>query len=55
MTTLSSAKHPPIYPAYCFKVSPTFNVWVKLTAAGVHRLRAEPGYEGNPSKLVYVT
>ncbi|OCL07937.1 hypothetical protein AOQ84DRAFT_354732, partial [Glonium stellatum] len=46
MTTLSSATDPPIYPAYCFKSSPTYNAWVKLTAADVHRLRAEPGYEG---------
>lgn len=35
-----------IYPAYCFAASPTYNAWVKLTAADVHKLRQEPGYQG---------
>ncbi len=37
---------PTIYPAYCFPASPTYDVWVKLTAADVHALREEPGFEG---------
>ncbi|OCK78360.1 hypothetical protein K432DRAFT_302162 [Lepidopterella palustris CBS 459.81] len=46
MTTLPSISSHPIYPAYCFRVSPTYNAWVKLTIADVHTLRAEHGYEG---------
>ncbi|KAI8935425.1 hypothetical protein NX059_008003 [Plenodomus lindquistii] len=43
--------HPParsyrLYPAYCFRASPTFNTWVKLTAADVHHLRSEPDFQG---------
>lgn len=33
-----------LYPAYCFRASPTFNTWVKLTAANIHALRAEPEF-----------
>lgn len=33
------------YPAYCFKASPTWFVWVKLTAHDIyHTLRARPGF-----------
>lgn len=35
-----------IYPAFCFQASPTYNKWVKLTAADVHGLRSHPGFEG---------
>ncbi|CAA9956442.1 hypothetical protein P3342_000063 [Pyrenophora teres f. teres] len=43
--------HPPtrpyrLYPAYCFRVSPTFNTWVKITAADVRALQTEKGFEG---------
>lgn len=38
----------PIYPAYCYAASPTYNAWVKLTAADVHGLRRQPGFEGRP-------
>ncbi|MCJ1372468.1 hypothetical protein MMC20_003693 [Loxospora ochrophaea] len=34
------------YPRYCFSASPTYNTWVKLTAAGVHALTTQPGFEG---------
>ncbi|KAL9043920.1 MAG: hypothetical protein Q9214_002909 [Letrouitia sp. 1 TL-2023] len=34
------------YPAYCFNLSPTYNTWVKLTAADVHRLTTTPGFKG---------
>ncbi len=34
------------YPAYCFSISPTFNAWVKLTAADVHALTIHRGFEG---------
>ncbi|KAI9654448.1 MAG: hypothetical protein M1831_005414 [Alyxoria varia] len=51
-----------IYPAFCFKASPTYNKWVKLTAADVHALRREPGFEGqnvffhlnHPLRYVYL-
>ncbi|KAK5013713.1 hypothetical protein LTR60_003721, partial [Cryomyces antarcticus] len=46
MTPRSSAPPVHIYPAHCFTVSPTYNTWVKLTAAHIHALRAEPGFEG---------
>jgi hypothetical protein len=35
-----------IYPAYTFRASPTFFAWVKLTAADIHQLRTEKGFEG---------
>lgn len=34
-----------IYPAFCNVDSPTFNKWVKLTAADVHGLRRDPAFE----------
>lgn len=36
----------PIYPAYAFNISPTYNAWVKLTATDIHLLRPLPGFEG---------
>ncbi|KAI9841374.1 MAG: hypothetical protein M1837_000757 [Sclerophora amabilis] len=42
----SSTNELTFYPAYCHPLSPTFNVWAKLTAADVHRLGARAGYEG---------
>ncbi|KAI9658886.1 MAG: hypothetical protein M1821_001846 [Bathelium mastoideum] len=36
-----------IYPAWCFSASPTYNIWVKLTAAEVHKLQPAKGdFEG---------
>lgn len=35
------------YPAYCFKASPTYFSWVKMSAAMVHQLQSRPEYEGN--------
>lgn len=37
----------PIYPAYTFSESRTWFNWAKLTAADLHGLREEPGFEGN--------
>lgn len=34
------------YPASCFDASPTYNTWVKITAADLHVLRQEKGFEG---------
>ncbi|KAJ5613163.1 hypothetical protein N7510_006357 [Penicillium lagena] len=34
------------YPAFCFKASPTHFAWVKMAAVDVHRLRRQPGFEG---------
>ncbi|MCJ1314494.1 hypothetical protein MMC25_008176 [Agyrium rufum] len=36
------------YPAYCFNVSPTYNTWVKITAADVHNLYELPEHQGKP-------
>ncbi|KAF2021053.1 hypothetical protein BU24DRAFT_416727 [Aaosphaeria arxii CBS 175.79] len=33
------------YPAYCFRISPTYSTWVKLTAADVQALRSEPEFQ----------
>ena len=38
-----------LYPAYCFSLSPTFNVWARLTAASVHALQERAGFEGAPN------
>ncbi|KAH7136000.1 hypothetical protein B0J11DRAFT_176520 [Dendryphion nanum] len=44
-----STRDPPrkyrIYPAYCFRASPTYNAWVKLTVADVQALRSEPEFK----------
>lgn len=36
----------PIYPAYTFAKSPTYNVWSKLSCVDIHALRSTPGFEG---------
>lgn len=38
-----------LYPAFCFQVSPTFNDWVKMTAADVQQLRREPDFMSSKS------
>lgn len=35
-----------IYPAKYFTASPTYNTWVKITAADILALRHETGFEG---------
>ncbi|KAF2787101.1 hypothetical protein K505DRAFT_317273 [Melanomma pulvis-pyrius CBS 109.77] len=45
MSTHHSASSYRIYPAYCFRASPTYNAWVKLTAADVQALRSEPDFQ----------
>ncbi|KAF2110554.1 hypothetical protein BDV96DRAFT_615132 [Lophiotrema nucula] len=45
MSTPRSARDYRIYPAYCFKASPTYDTWVKLTAATIQTLRAEPDFQ----------
>lgn len=51
------------YPAYCFKASPTYFAWVKLTAFDVHNtLHTYPAFEGqnlyfylnHPIQFVYL-
>ncbi|KAH7083085.1 hypothetical protein BKA63DRAFT_142902 [Paraphoma chrysanthemicola] len=46
MSTHPTARPYRLYPAYCFQTSPTFNTWVKITAADVQSLRREPEYPG---------
>ncbi|KAF2812244.1 uncharacterized protein BDZ99DRAFT_474447 [Mytilinidion resinicola] len=46
MTTLLAAnKDAPIYPAFYFRASPTYNDWAKLTVRDVHGLRTVPEFE----------
>ncbi|KAF1817537.1 hypothetical protein P152DRAFT_504746 [Eremomyces bilateralis CBS 781.70] len=35
----------PLYPAYCFRDSPTHFSWVKLSVADIHHLRAVSGFQ----------
>ncbi|KAJ5702165.1 hypothetical protein N7488_009713 [Penicillium malachiteum] len=35
-----------IYPAFCFKASPTHFAWVKMSVADVHRLQKPRSFEG---------
>lgn len=35
-----------LHPAYCFDLSPTYNIWVKITAAHLHVLRYEGAFAG---------
>ncbi|THX28231.1 hypothetical protein D6C77_02355 [Aureobasidium pullulans] len=52
----------PVHNAKYFSASPTYNKWVKLTAADVHALREVPGFEGqnvyfhlnHPIRFVYL-
>ncbi|KAI9822086.1 MAG: hypothetical protein M1826_000546 [Phylliscum demangeonii] len=51
MHDMTTAPPPPpqdliYYPAFCHPVSPTFNIWAKLTAVDVHNLDERAGYEG---------
>ncbi|CAD0097121.1 unnamed protein product [Aureobasidium vineae] len=58
-TAISAA---PVHNAKYFFASPTYNKWVKLTAADVHALRQVPGFEGqnvyfhlnHPIRFVYL-
>ena len=34
------------YPAYCFDLSPTYSIWVRLNVSDVHALKERPGFEG---------
>jgi hypothetical protein len=56
MSTHVSARPYRLYPAYCFRVSPTYDTWVKLTAADVQALCAEPEFPGNGNTIsnVYI-
>ncbi|PVI05147.1 hypothetical protein DM02DRAFT_651063 [Periconia macrospinosa] len=45
---MSTLQQPPtyrLYPAYCFRASPTYDSWVKITAADVQALRSEPDFQ----------
>ncbi|PSN73499.1 hypothetical protein BS50DRAFT_514836 [Corynespora cassiicola Philippines] len=46
MSTRPSTPKYRLYPAYCFRASPTFDAWVKLTAADIQALRYEPEFPG---------
>lgn len=56
-TQYDMSKHPTtrpyrLYPAYCFRSSPTYDAWVKLTAADVHALRTEPDFRGRSGNSI---
>ncbi|KAH5581795.1 hypothetical protein HBI24_129810 [Parastagonospora nodorum] len=44
MSTLPPVRPYRIYPAYCFRASPTYDAWVKLTAADVQALCRQPEF-----------
>lgn len=46
MKAAYSVPAPRLYPARYFDASPTWNQWNRLTAADVHALRKEAGFEG---------
>ncbi|KAF1829141.1 hypothetical protein BDW02DRAFT_182736 [Decorospora gaudefroyi] len=46
MSTHPPKRPYPLYPAAYFAESPTYDAWVKLTAADVHSLQSEKGFEG---------
>ena len=50
MSTRPSTPKYRLYPAYCFRASPTFDAWVKLTAADIQALRYEPEFPGSPCR-----
>ncbi|KAJ4360652.1 uncharacterized protein N0V89_001218 [Didymosphaeria variabile] len=61
-----STQHPApkyrLYPAWCFQASPTYNDWVRMTAADVQLLRKEPEftiphtyyYLNHPIRYIYL-
>lgn len=62
MSTHLSKKEYRLYPAFCFQASPTFNEWVKITAADVQQLRKETEfmiprtyfYLNHPIRYIYL-
>ncbi|KAF9741420.1 hypothetical protein PMIN06_006363 [Paraphaeosphaeria minitans] len=60
MSTPHSAPSYRLYPAWCFQpASPTYNEWVKITAADVQLLRKEDGfteyfYLNHPIRFIYL-
>ncbi|KAF2651324.1 hypothetical protein K491DRAFT_729694 [Lophiostoma macrostomum CBS 122681] len=46
MSTHRSASGHRLYPAYCYRASPTYNTWVKLTAADIQALQSESAFPG---------
>ncbi|KAF1977591.1 hypothetical protein BU23DRAFT_527107 [Bimuria novae-zelandiae CBS 107.79] len=62
MSTHQPTKEYRLYPAFCFQASPTFNDWVKITAADVQQLRKEPEfmiphtyfYLNHPIRYIYL-
>jgi hypothetical protein len=53
MSTHQSTQPYRLYPAYCFRASPTYNAWVKMTAADVQALRAEPDFQSRSCMTMY--
>ncbi|KAG9766426.1 hypothetical protein KCU95_g18066, partial [Aureobasidium melanogenum] len=52
MNNNSTWQAAPIHNAKYFFASPTYNKWVKLSAADVHALREVPGFEGSHSPFI---
>ncbi|KAH8725014.1 hypothetical protein GQ44DRAFT_772419 [Phaeosphaeriaceae sp. PMI808] len=46
MSTHSTTRPHQLYPSYYFRASPTYDIWVKLTAADVQALRTESEFQG---------
>jgi hypothetical protein len=40
-----------IYPAFCFKASPTHFTWVKMAIADVHRLQKPRNFDGKDAHI----
>ena len=51
MSTHSTAHPYQKYPAYCFHASPTYDTWVKLTAADVQALEPDPDFQGSQPSI----
>ncbi|OJD36639.1 ob-fold nucleic acid binding domain [Diplodia corticola] len=49
MTTSAGATPLQFYPERYYSASPTYNTWVKLTAAAVHRLRPASSLQAEPA------
>ncbi|KAF2449653.1 hypothetical protein P171DRAFT_405085 [Karstenula rhodostoma CBS 690.94] len=59
MSTPHSAPNYRLYPAWCFQASPTYNEWVKITAADVQLLRKDPEFKtyfylNHPIRYIYL-
>jgi len=51
---MTEASSPPIYPQYCFHLSPTIHQWCPLKAKDIEAFTTHPGFEGLLCSVAYI-